>query len=137
MRRMSADLTRFSSAIFLLAAFATASGQQRGQVTKELSWSLPENEIESPSFSPDGSRIALVTRVHWPDGDEAESLPESFFNRLEKRKQHDPRFAYTTLRFFFAKIEVNERYRDFASTGLSVTNLKGSTPGLCARVSID
>jgi hypothetical protein len=81
-------------AIFLLSvASATAQSQLNVSLKKELVWSLPDNEIASPQFSPDGSLIVLVTRVHWPDGDEAEALPESVFEKLEQRKQREPRFA--------------------------------------------
>ena len=77
---------------------ATAQSQSNIAVKKELVWSLPDNEIASPKFSPDGSLVALVTRVHWPDGDEAESLPESVFDKLEQRKQREPRFADAIIR---------------------------------------
>ena len=61
-------------------------------------WSLPENEISSPQFSADGNFVVLVTRVHWPDGDEAENLPDGFFKGLLDRKARDPRFADPIIR---------------------------------------
>ena len=73
--------------LFLSVAPATAQSQPNVSPKKELVWSLPNNEIASPEFSQDGSLIVLVTRVHWPDGDEAEGLPESVFEKLEQRKQ--------------------------------------------------
>jgi dipeptidyl aminopeptidase/acylaminoacyl peptidase len=82
------------TAVFVLSvASATAQSQPNVSLKKELVWSLSDNEIASPQFSPDGSLIVLVTRVHWPDGDEAEGLPESVFEKLEQRKQREPRFA--------------------------------------------
>jgi hypothetical protein len=36
--------------------------------------------------------------VHWPDGHEAEGLPDSFFAKLGERKQKDPRFADPVIR---------------------------------------
>lgn len=78
---------------FLLSATASAQNASPTVLHKELAWSLPDNEVGSPRFSPDGTRVALVTRVHWPDGDEAEGLPESIFKKLQQRKELDPRFA--------------------------------------------
>lgn len=63
------------------------------QPKEELAWSLPGNEVESPTFSSDGNFIVLVTRVHWPDGEESENLPDSYFTKLEQRKEREPRFA--------------------------------------------
>jgi hypothetical protein len=66
---------------------------QNPSVKRDLVWSQPESEISSPRFSPDGNFIVLETRVHWPDGDEAEMLPEAFFKQLKARQAKDPRFA--------------------------------------------
>lgn len=85
-------------ALIVLTASATAQNQPPIVLKKELVWSLPDNEIASPQFSRDGSLVALVTRVHWADGDEAESLPESVFDKLEQRKQREPRFADPIIR---------------------------------------
>jgi hypothetical protein len=71
----------------------TASGQSSFPVKPALNWSRPGNEITSPQFSKDGNLIVLVTRVHVPDGGEAESLPESYFKELEERQKREPRFA--------------------------------------------
>jgi len=89
--------------LLILAAFATANAQVKVQVTKELDWSLRENEIEFPQFSPNGNFVVLVTRVHRPDGDEAESLPGSVFKRLEQRQRQDPRFADPIIRLIDLK----------------------------------
>jgi Tol biopolymer transport system component len=62
-------------------------------VKPALNWSRPGNEITSPQFSKDGNLIVLVTRVHVPDGGEAEGLPESYFKELEERQKREPRFA--------------------------------------------
>jgi hypothetical protein len=79
--------------LFFSVESGTAQSRPNVSLKKELVWSLPNNEIASPEFSPDGSLIVLVTRVHWPDGDEAEGLPESVFEKLEQRKQSEPRFS--------------------------------------------
>lgn len=79
--------------LFFSVASATAQSHPNVSLKKALVWSLPNNEIASPEFSQDGSVIVLVTRVHWPDGDEAEGLPESVFEKLEQRKQREPRFS--------------------------------------------
>lgn len=83
----------FILAFFLLSVFARAQNASPTIPHKDLVWSLPDNEVGPPRFSPDGTRVALVTRVHWPDGDEAEGLPESVFKKLQQRKELDPRFA--------------------------------------------
>jgi len=90
-------------ALLLSAASATAQSQPNIAVKKELAWSLPENEISSPQFSADGNFIVVVSRVHWPDGDEAESLPETFFDKLQARKQREPRFADPIIRLIDLK----------------------------------
>jgi WD40-like Beta Propeller Repeat len=86
--------------IFVLLSAASVIAQSQSHIVpkKELAWSLPDNEIASPRFSPDGSLVALVSRVHWPDGDEAESLPESVFDKLEQRRAREPRFADPIIR---------------------------------------
>src|SRR5260221_337341 len=87
----------------LIAVSATANGQVSTSLKKELVWSLPESEIASPQFSPDGNFIVLVSRVHWPDGEEAESLPETLFNKLDARKHREPRFADPIIRLIDLK----------------------------------
>lgn len=82
----------------VLTASATAQSQPHIVPKKELVWSLPDNEIASPQFSADGNFIVVVSRVHWPDGDEAEGLPETFFEKLEARKRREPRFADPIIR---------------------------------------
>jgi dipeptidyl aminopeptidase/acylaminoacyl peptidase len=79
--------------LVLLTVWPSLGGAQIPSVKQDLAWSQPESEISSPEFSPDGNFIVLETRVHWPDGDEAEGLPDSFFKRLEARQAKDPRFA--------------------------------------------
>ena len=82
----------------LIGASATTLSQSHISLKKELVWSLPENEIASPQFSADGKFIVVVSRVHWPDGEEAEGLPETFFAKLEARKRREPRFADPVIR---------------------------------------
>ena len=80
--------------LFLIPSFLDDSyGQTNLKVEKEFEWSRPGSEVSSPSFSSDGTLLVFVSRVHWPDGDEAEDLPENFFTRLEERKKKEPRFA--------------------------------------------
>src|SRR5579864_2537280 len=86
------------TSLLLMFVPPRSSGQATDLVTKELVWFLPEHEVASPQFSEDGHLIVFVSRVHWPDGDEAESLPESFLTKLEHRKQRDPRFADPVIR---------------------------------------
>jgi hypothetical protein len=89
--------------LVLMGASATALSQSHISLKKELVWSLPENEIASPQFSADGNFIVVVSRVHWPDGDEAEGLPETFFAKLEARKRREPRFADPVIRLLDLK----------------------------------
>jgi hypothetical protein len=89
--------------LFLSVASVTAQSQASTSLKKELVWSLPGNEIASPQFSADGNFIVLVSRVHWPDAEEAESLPEAFFNKLEARKHREPRFADPVVRLIDLK----------------------------------
>jgi hypothetical protein len=89
--------------LFLSVASATAQSQSTIAVKKELIWSLPDNEIASLQFSPDDNFIVVVSRVHWPDGDEAEGLPEAFFSKLEARKRREPRFADPVIRLIDLK----------------------------------
>jgi hypothetical protein len=79
-------------------ASATAHCQTNISLKKELIWSLPGNEIASPQFSADGNFMVVVSRVHWPDGEEAESLPKSVFDKLEQRRKQEPRFADPIIR---------------------------------------
>jgi hypothetical protein len=83
--------TRLIFAVLMVCS--SASLAQNPIVKRDIVWPQPESEISSPRFSPDGNFVVLVTRVHWPDGAEAEGLPESFFKGLEARKARDPRFA--------------------------------------------
>jgi len=78
-----------------LGAVASDSAQDKAPdfLRKELAWSQRQTEIADIRFSEDGRLVTFVSRVHWPDGEEAEGLPESFFRKLELRKQEDPRFA--------------------------------------------
>jgi hypothetical protein len=82
----------------LIAVPGTASAQARVPVRRELVWSLTENETEAPHFTDDGAFVVLVSRVHWPDGAEAEELPEAFFERLHERLRKEPRFADPIIR---------------------------------------
>ncbi|HLM80612.1 MAG TPA: hypothetical protein VK302_08255 [Terriglobales bacterium] len=93
---------RISSVLLVVVAAWAADGQEF-LVKKELVWSRPETEIASPQFSADGNFVVLVTRVHWPDGDEAEGLPESFFKQLQLRRSRDPRFADPVIRLIDLK----------------------------------
>jgi hypothetical protein len=81
----------------LCLATAVYPGRVRCQavfpVKRDLVWSQPGNEIDSVKFSSDGNFIVLVNRVNWPDGEDAESVPETFFKGLEEQKKEDPRFA--------------------------------------------
>src|SRR5258705_457010 len=90
-------LIRSRSALILLALAASTPGIAHGQssfhVKRDFNWSRPGNEITTPQFSMDGNLIVLVTRVHLPDGGEAEGLPESSFKALEERQKREPRFA--------------------------------------------
>jgi hypothetical protein len=74
------------------------AGQTAIPVRRDLLCSWPESEIQSPRFSPDGKFLVLTTRVHLPDGVEAEGLPSSFFARLAQRQRKDPRFADPIIR---------------------------------------
>jgi hypothetical protein len=89
--------------LLLLAVSGSSWAAGQTQISKELVWSRPESEISSPQFSADGNFIVLVTRVHWPDGAEAEGLPDSFFEKLEQRKRKDPRFADPVIRLIDLK----------------------------------
>lgn len=94
--RLSAP-SRHCCVLLVVGACLTAHGQ--GTVAKrDLIWSQPGIEIQDPQFSQDGKFIVFTTRVHWPDGDEAESLPESFFKKMEARKRISPRFADPEIR---------------------------------------
>jgi hypothetical protein len=90
MKRASA---LFALLLLLLVSQEDAYSQSVFPLRKDLVWSKPDQEIVSAAFSPDGTLVALVTQVRWPDGHEAEGLPESFFTRLEERKKANPRFA--------------------------------------------
>lgn len=104
MRLCSIYSLYFTCIIVLLLSVASATAQSTNiPVKKELVWSLAENEIASPQFSADGNFIVVVTRVHWPDGDEAEALPEPFLDKLEERKHRDPRFADPVIRLLNLK----------------------------------
>ena len=82
--------------MLFVASVALVDGihaQIQAPATRLLVWSAPEKEILSPQFSPDGNFVVLVTRAYWPDGADAEGLPDSFFKRLEAHAKADPRFA--------------------------------------------
>jgi hypothetical protein len=85
--------------LFVIAATcpSRAQGQSSIAVKLDFKWSRLGNEITTPQFSMDGSLIVFVTRVHIPDGGEAEGLPESYFRGLEERKKREPRFADPTI----------------------------------------
>jgi hypothetical protein len=91
--------------LFSLVSFASSSarGQASVPIRKELVWFQPESEIDAPQFTADGKFIALVSRVHWPDGVEAEGLPDSFFKKLGERRRKDPRFADPVVRLIDLK----------------------------------
>jgi hypothetical protein len=87
---------RFQLALLCLATAVypvRVHGQAVFPVKRELDWSQPGNEIDSLKFSSDGNFIVLVNRVNWPDGEDAESVPATFFKGLEERKKENPRFA--------------------------------------------
>lgn len=79
--------------LLFVAGIPSLNGQSALALRKELVWSAPGQEIATPQFSPDGNFIVLVTRAYWPDGANAEGLPESFFNKLTAKAKADPRFA--------------------------------------------
>jgi hypothetical protein len=77
-----------------LAVFAQrANGQSQPPLRRELVWYQPGDQIQTPGFSPDGKFLVLVTRAYWPDGADAEGLPDSFFKKLSARAKANPRFA--------------------------------------------
>lgn len=80
-------------ALLLLIASQGLNGQSVFTLKRELAWSEPGEEIATPQFSPDGNFVVLVTRAYWPDGADAEGLPESYFKKLSARAKADPRFA--------------------------------------------
>jgi hypothetical protein len=84
-------------ALLLLIAFGVSTQSLNGQtqlpLKRDLVWSSPGDEIITPEFSSDGSYIVLVTRAYWPDGGDAEGLPDTFFKNLEDKKKRNPRFA--------------------------------------------
>ncbi len=89
---------RSLSSLFLIAiglvVFAQPThGQSQPPVRRELVWYQPGDEIQTPGFSPDGNFLVLVTRAYWPDGADAEGLPDSFFKKLSARAKANPRFA--------------------------------------------
>lgn len=85
---------RFVVLLALATPAATAFCDDSGvRLVKILEWTRAEHEILTPRFSADGTRIALVTRVHWSDGEEAEGLPQRYFDDLDRRRKQNPRFA--------------------------------------------
>lgn len=84
---------RLGLALTSIMCVAAATGQSRLPIGRVLTWSQPGTEIDSMSFSRDGRFIAMVSRAHEADGDEAEGLPESYFRTMKERKRKDPRFA--------------------------------------------
>jgi len=86
-------IPRLGLALTLIVYATTAASQSRLPIKRVLTWSQPGTEIDSVSFSRDGKFIAIVSRAHEADGDEAEGLPESYFRTMEERNRKDPRFA--------------------------------------------
>jgi len=80
-------------ALLLLIASQGLNGQSGFPLKRELVWSEPGEEIATPQFSPDGNFVVLVTRAYWPDGGDAEGLPDSFFKKLSAKAKANPRFA--------------------------------------------
>src|SRR5580692_1747993 len=78
--------------IAVLVSTHSANGQSQLLLKREFMWSAPGGEILTPKFSPDGNFIVLVTRAYWPDGGDAEGLPDSFFKKLADHAKADPRF---------------------------------------------
>jgi hypothetical protein len=78
--------------IAVLVSTHSANGQSQLPLKRELMWSAPGGEILTPKFSTDGNFIVLVTRAYWPDGGDAEGLPDSFFKKLADQAKADPRF---------------------------------------------
>ena len=78
--------------LFLLGTINPCLGHAQA-LKKQLTWSISGNEIRSPRFSSHGNRIVLVTRMHWPDGHEAESYSERYFRDLESKRSNNPRIA--------------------------------------------
>lgn len=76
-----------------LSPIPALSGPSHVTVTRDLAWFAPGQEILSPQFSPDGDFIALATRSYIPDGGDAEGIPRSFFQAIEKQEKANPRFA--------------------------------------------
>jgi hypothetical protein len=89
--------------LVVIASDASAGGQDSLLIKRDLVWSRPECEVDSPRFSDDGNFIVLATRVHWPDAAEAEGLPDSFFVKLTERKRKNPRFADPVIRLIDLK----------------------------------
>ncbi len=79
--------------LLLLITPQGLNGQSAATLKKELVWSEPGEEIVTPQFSLDGTFVVLVTRAYWPDGGDAEGLPDSFFKKLSARAKANPRFA--------------------------------------------
>lgn len=79
--------------VVMMSGTKAACVEEKANVVPVLEWTRAGNEILMPHFSPDGTRIALVTRVHWPDGHEAEDTPNRFFKNLKQRQIKNPRFA--------------------------------------------
>ena len=95
---MKTSSWRFFSFVQLVAVLLAFSWPQAGGQTdltakRELVWPQAGREIRTPAFSPDGKFVVLVTKNYWPDGEDAEGLPDSFFRALEARAKSDPRFA--------------------------------------------
>jgi hypothetical protein len=96
LQAMKASLIYHPALVLFVASIALIQGihaQTQAPATQELVWPAPGDEIRSPQFSPDGNFVVLVTRAYWPDGGDAEGLPDWFFKSLEARAKADPRFA--------------------------------------------
>jgi hypothetical protein len=83
----------FFIVIGLVVVARRTNGQSQPLVRRELVWSQPGDQIQTPGFSPDGKFLVLVTRAYWPDGADAEGLPASYFEKLSARAKANPRFA--------------------------------------------
>jgi len=82
--------------LFLTASIVVVpdtNSQSQAPIKTELVWSRPGDQILTPGFSPDGNFLVVVTRAYWPDGGDAEGLPESFLKKLAAKAKGNPRFA--------------------------------------------
>jgi len=61
--------------------------------TNNLIWKAEGKTIEGIKFSKNGSFVGFSSQVYWPDGHMAESFSKSYFDKLKKSQENDPRFA--------------------------------------------